>query len=433
MAIDDVSAREYLTAYLNDLEALRSGVPYSEIGISKRRASSLPTLIFLDSKGDTINADFTQENIAARPGQFAHLHLKGAMRMDGGISGGGVMSLVEDMRAANASPNISGILLEVNSGGGEVGAGNAVYSAMRGSQKPVVALVHKAGSAAMLAIAPASKRIATGPFSELGSIGVYSTMDAAMVQYYKENYKDIYAEQSPDKNKGFRELLEGSTNAIQRSVNKTADIFQKVVSEHLNLNENLKESTLAGGMFMAADAKKRGLLDDIGTFQTAITALQSEVETAKQVTKTAKDMGFFSKLIGETVANVPDVDASEQPSMDDLTATIQAIGERIAQSETATANATAIIATMQTEISAATAQIAGLKTAIENTSAENAALQTENTALKESIAALSASLSEVEGIVANKAATPLVGKTTGSPLTEPEKTFKKSFRALCGE
>jgi protease-4 len=105
-----------------------------------------------------------------------------------------------------------------------------------------------------------------------GSIGV-------MIQFadYKKFYKDkgialheIYADQSKDKNKDFREALENNYEPIKNEMlNPLAVQFQEhVKAERPNLKNPKK--VLSGGMYYAEKALEEGLIDGIGNMTKAI-------------------------------------------------------------------------------------------------------------------------------------------------------------------
>lgn len=299
LAIDEGFARQELSKYLNDVSLLSSGVPYAELGISERRAALRPTLVSLSQDGIEVG-QMDDASLRSRGEVFAHLKLGGVMQMEGGISNPGIGALVSQVRAANADPDVSGILLETNSGGGEGQAGVALMNAIKDSTKPVVALVNQAGSAAMWAVSSADMRIANGALAKAGSIGVYSSINKKFAEEYKANYQDIYSEHSPNKNSAFRQLLEGSEDGIKATVDRAAVIFRNDIKDNLSLKGDAKEveDTLSGGYFEAETAKAKGLIDEIGTFESAVRALAGLSRDARtaSMAATSSDMGLMDDL-----------------------------------------------------------------------------------------------------------------------------------------
>jgi protease-4 len=219
----------------------------------------------------------------AQSGSILRLRMSGVMTAADQLCSDGIQSLSDTLYKAYANDNIDGILLEVNSGGGESTAGYILKNALADKNKPVVVHAMTLGSAALLGTLPASEIIAAGESAKIGSIGSYLSVNKNFLTWYKENYTDIYATQSTDKNADFRSLIEGDSAPIQKAIDKSAKMFQDNVrkSRTLKGSEEKINSTLAGGMFDAADARSRGLVDGIGSFNYAMKRLKSHISYSK--------------------------------------------------------------------------------------------------------------------------------------------------------
>jgi ClpP class serine protease len=210
------------------------------------------------------------------------LRYEEVMRNSDGLCSIGINTLVNNMYEAYANPNISGVLLHLNSGGGESSSGYNLQSALLDKNKPVVVSTYFLGSAAVNGALGASEIIATNDAAQVGSIGSYYAVDAQMLKYLRDNVMYFYSKVSPDKNKDFRELLDkGDATELIAAVTENAKMFQKAVTKYRPLNETKKEETLSGGMFYAKDAKSRGLIDAIGTRDFAIKRIQSLIKYNK--------------------------------------------------------------------------------------------------------------------------------------------------------
>lgn len=198
------------------------------------------------------------------------------MRVSDGLSSSGIESLVRDFRAAYQNPNISSIILEINSGGGEATAGAMMKNVIQERNKPVISYAWMAGSAAYLAASASDEIIAANEGAQFGSIGVLFSLDKNILKYYSENILDIYASKSPDKNAAFRAAQEGDFSKYIQMADQHAAVFQKEVQSirPLKGSESKIQSTLNGAMFFADDAKGRGLVDNIGNFNLALNRAQ---------------------------------------------------------------------------------------------------------------------------------------------------------------
>jgi len=323
--IDQSFAVAQLSRYMEEIALIEKGVPFEDLGIKQRR-SSQQTKVFSFSSGSYIQSnpfaltdeageladpdpevrinvdqpapDLDPELEEVTATNVAHMKLTGTMFLEEQLSTRGVQSLVEDIRLMNADPSFMGAILEVDSGGGESLAGAALEAAVRESQKPIVAMVHMALSAAYRAIAYCDRIVAITDSSQFGSIGSMLKIDKFMAEVDKVQFLTIYASQSPDKNKEFRQFQDsGDTSGLQELVDEGAGIFQEVVRNARTLSGSVDE-TLAGGIFRTQEAIQRGLADQTGGFTFALAQLQEVISinnNNNQVTQNL-DMGLLSKI-----------------------------------------------------------------------------------------------------------------------------------------
>jgi len=174
-AIDMGFAIQEFAKLMNNYEL---GIP-----ISRERIS---LTAFAGSKTIDFNIEDSFNNYESIPkGSIAKLTLSGAMRLEGNLCSYGTLDLEKVMNKLSTSDNISGLILEIASGGGEVAAGNQMYTAIKSFSKPVVAAVRFAGSAAYMAACACDEIIGLGSLSEFGSIGAYYSANKSVIQYIK--------------------------------------------------------------------------------------------------------------------------------------------------------------------------------------------------------------------------------------------------------
>lgn len=214
-------------------------------------------------------------NAATNGGGVLRLRLQGVMTVADQMCSDGVQTLVDRLYSAYNDNSVGGILLEVNSGGGEATAGHILHNAIKDKNKPVVVHATTMGSAALLGTLSANEIVAAGDASRIGSIGSYISIDKKMLENYANNVVDIYATQSSEKNAEFRSLMNGDFAGLQKAVDKSAEMFQKEVRKFRKMKSD--DNTLNGGMFYAKDAKNRGLVDSIGGLNYALKRLNSQI------------------------------------------------------------------------------------------------------------------------------------------------------------
>lgn len=269
-----------LQQYYEELAMLRAGATYSELGISQRRAAAMPGII--TAAGQRIDEPALLRNASATPvGSYAHLKLQGVMRSQDGLSTRGISALTQDIAYAASNPNVDGILLEINSGGGEVTAAQQLMAALDGIAKPVVAWAHVMASGAYYGALPSDEIIASTDGAMIGSIGTMITLPRNFSQFYKENYVDLYATRSSRKNEDFRAFLEGDLGPLRRGLDQTNDTFHAEVRKYRELSASNMDDTLSGAMFQAREARRRGLIDGIGGMDYAMKRLNAAIKRRK--------------------------------------------------------------------------------------------------------------------------------------------------------
>ena len=289
MCIEARHGLRLLNKYLHEIDLVNSGVPYSELGIGERRAASCSVCIFMpDASG--IGGEMAQDKgLLSNPGltkpqSIAVLKLSGAMASQDDISSYGVSSLERQLRAAYSNENIGAVILETNSPGGEVTAMQMLVGAIEDRNKPVLGFGHFAASAAYGALAATDEIIASNRMAQFGSVGAVITLDKSFLEYYAENFLSFYGEDAPNKNAEWRAALDGNFGPIQESANRATRDFQAQVSKQRAISggEAYQKHTLSGAMFDAVDAKRRGLVDGIGTMNYAISRAMAWMQKGKK-------------------------------------------------------------------------------------------------------------------------------------------------------
>jgi ClpP class serine protease len=282
--IDHAFAMQEFSWYLQELAEIRAGLPYEALGIAERRRRSMPGIITAASKRVSDPKMLKDESLTPK-GSFAHLRLQGVMRSKDGASSRGVNSLIEDMNAAFDNDRIQGILIEANTGGGEVTAGLMLQSIIEQSPKAIVVYAHQLASAGVRATLPADEIIASSKSAEIGSIGTFISLPRNFAARYKEYFQDIYADKSTNKNAWFRQWLEGDLSGLKADINRSNDNFLADVQKYRELKGSEKqiEEVLSGKMFYAPEAKRHGLIDGIGGFQYAVKRLKANVNRRKKL------------------------------------------------------------------------------------------------------------------------------------------------------
>jgi signal peptide peptidase SppA len=190
-------------------------------------------------------------------------------------------AVAEEVRAADRDPNVTGIVLEVDSPGGEVFGVPEAWAAIRGASKPVVASVNgQAGSAAYY-LASAAREVVVTPSGEVGSVGVFALhVDASKaLDNVGESWEFIVASDSPFKveHAPDRPLSDAAREALQSQVDRYMAMFVRDLAQGRGVpRDYVKQRFGRGRMVGAEDAVRQGMADRVGGFDVALRRARGE-------------------------------------------------------------------------------------------------------------------------------------------------------------
>lgn len=178
--------------------------------------------------------------------------------------------LAQDFNKALNDPNISAIVFDVDSPGGEVNGcselSDMIYNA-RG-KKPVIAYASGSCCSGAYWIASACDKIMASDTAILGSIGVVSIFE-------KEDDKktiEIVSSQSPNKRPDV-ETDEGKAK-IQAHIDALAEVFINKIALHRDISpKDVIENFGGGDVFVGQKAVRIGLADSLASFEAIISDL----------------------------------------------------------------------------------------------------------------------------------------------------------------
>jgi ClpP class serine protease len=192
--------------------------------------------------------------------------------------------MANQLKWMDANENISSILIEIDSPGGHVDGTATFADAIRNASTPTIALVNDgmACSAGYWIASAADTVYATHAHSEVGSIGVYATL-ADYAKYYEDKgirVDDLYAKQSTEKNKGYRDWKAGNADEFINRLSATADVFINTVKTNRAGKLNLEVADpFKGAVYSADKAVEIGLIDGIKSYDAVMNELLIKEET----------------------------------------------------------------------------------------------------------------------------------------------------------
>lgn len=214
---------------------------------------------------------------------IAVIPLKGSMLKYSTFCTYGTEEIASVMLEAASSSKVIAIVLDIDSGGGAVDAVapmvDTIAKIRKEFKKPVVASCDLCASAAYWTASACDKIVANNNISaEFGSIGVMCSFVDVKPYYEKQGYKfhTVYAPESTEKNDTFDQALKGEYGKIQeKELSPLAKSFQNAVKGN---RPNLKTETpgvLKGEMYFAVESLEIGLIDEIGSLDSAVSLARS--------------------------------------------------------------------------------------------------------------------------------------------------------------
>ncbi|MFA7232277.1 MAG: signal peptide peptidase SppA [Victivallaceae bacterium] len=185
--------------------------------------------------------------------------------------------ICRQLEAAARDKSVKAVIIKVDSPGGEVVATDMIYRAikkLKANGTPVIALMESIAASGGYYISVGCDKIIAHPMTTTGSIGV-------IVQTYKyfELFKKVGLESEPYTSGPLKDILSGTRpttpiekQIIQKHVDAVYDQFVQIIADGrpgLTV-QKIKTSEIGDGrIFIGAEAKRLGLVDQLGYFADA--------------------------------------------------------------------------------------------------------------------------------------------------------------------
>lgn len=193
--------------------------------------------------------------------------------------------LATDLGAALDNPDVTAIVLDIDSPGGEaLGCSELarLIAESRGT-KPIIAYVSGYGCSAAYWLAVAADQVIVSDSAIVGSIGTRMTYIDTSEADAKDGVREIeiISSQSPFKGDD-NPATESGRAATQRLVDSLAQVFVDAVAEYRGVTaEHVLAHFGQGGVFVGAEALANGMADGIGTYESVHAGLLASASTAR--------------------------------------------------------------------------------------------------------------------------------------------------------
>jgi len=217
------------------------------------------------------------------------------MNLFSDISGGASTQFIErDIKAAVSDPNVNSILLHIDSPGGTVDGTQTLAVVIRaaGEQKPIVAFAGGLmASAAYWLGSAAAEIVASSSTAQIGSIGVVtshtdisgaeSARGIKTTEISAGKYKRLASRHAP--------LSEEGEALLQDQVDQLYTIFVDAVAENRGTTSEQVLADMADGrVFLAGDARSRGMIDYIASFEATVQNMAAGLWPVRKQAQTAQ-------------------------------------------------------------------------------------------------------------------------------------------------
>jgi len=239
----------------------------------------------------------------SKVGNVASIPIEGPITGDGGNYLGSPtassVEIVAFIKEAGTDPQIKVILVEINSPGGSAVASDEIASALKKTEKPVVALIREVGASGGYWIASAADQIIANKMSITGSIGVISSYleFSGLMEEYGVGYERLVAGKYKDMGVPFRELQDEERAILQTKLNKIHGFFIEEIAANRDLPVEKVKGIATGEFYLGIEALNLGLVDQVGDKDTA-EQFMKDAYGLKEIDYVVyeRELGFFDAL-----------------------------------------------------------------------------------------------------------------------------------------
>lgn len=181
---------------------------------------------------------------------------------------------IKSIRKIRETDSVKAVVVRVNSPGGAVATSQEVYEELKnlGEAIPVIASMGTVAASGGYYIACAAATIYANPGTVTGSIGVIAQFASyeQLLKWAKVEVEVIKSGEFKDLGSPLRKMPETEKVYLQALIDNVHSQFKDTVSERRNLSAEKVALLSDGKIFIGSHAKELGLIDRIGTLETAV-------------------------------------------------------------------------------------------------------------------------------------------------------------------
>ena len=204
--------------------------------------------------------------------------------------------LAAQLDAAIGNPEVSAILLDIDSPGGESGGvfdlADRIHAASQ--IKPVWAVANDMAFSAAYALACSASRVFVSRTGGVGSIGVIAMHVDQSEKDAQDgvHYTTVFAGERKNDLNPHEPLSDAAHAVLKAEVDRVYELFVETVARHRGLDADAVRATEAG-LFFGPDAVATGLADAVGSLDDALTQLTQSLSPLPTQVAPASQAGFL--------------------------------------------------------------------------------------------------------------------------------------------
>ena len=245
-----------------------------QIGAGAIVAKEKPKDIFALDAGDQEYSAIGAHTV----GDIRVIPIQGAMMKQFSKYGGtSYMAIRQELRASARSTSIKGIMLLIDTPGGNVSGLDDLASdiVMASNEKPLMAHIDDCCCSAGMWLSSQAPLVAANRSAMLGSIGVFTVLEDTSAQAEADGVKVIKVSSSPAKGEGTPGLpiTEDYVAEVQRQVDEINGMFLAAITKGRGIASGALKEVADGRVFNAQVAKESGLIDRVQSMDESMAQL----------------------------------------------------------------------------------------------------------------------------------------------------------------
>ena len=186
----------------------------------------------------------------------------------------------KELKIAEKNPDIKGVVIRINSPGGSALASDIIYNSIKNITKPVYISMGGVTASGGYYISVAGDKIYADKETLTGSIGVISMIPnvSELVKKLDINYSTISKGKYSDMGSLVKNMTDDEKDKIRASSIKVYEEFVSKVAEGRKMTREEVFKYAEGRVWLGEEAKKIGLVDEIGGIEKVVSDLALSLE-----------------------------------------------------------------------------------------------------------------------------------------------------------